>query len=190
MNLANYLSGCLKVLGRTDTGLENFNISRRGVWESCGAVLLSSVFYTVGALAVQKRRAIIAETDTIYALPFSVMAVVFGLYAATFLVTVYILCVVFERGDRFQPWVITRHWPMFFIAFLAALLFGLYMIGILPFMIAGYAAMALYVGTLAIDIRLAQKVGGFEWGAAIFAGCLITALGLTVLLVAVAQFVS
>jgi len=40
---------------------------------------------------------------------------------------------------------------------------------------------------LAADIRLAQKVAGFEWGTAILIGCIIVAVGLTFILLAISR---
>ena len=73
-------------------------------------------------------------------------------------------------------------------ALLAAALLGLFLAGVLPFVIAINIVLGVYLITLAIDIRLAQRIAGFEWGAAVLTGCIITAMGFTVLLMSIAQF--
>jgi len=65
---------------------------------------------------------------------------------------------------------------------------GLYMANILPFFVSIYIVFGIYLSTLLIDIRLAARIGGFEWGAAILTGCLITAMSLTVLMIGMSQF--
>ena len=197
MNLARYLAGCLKALGRSDGWEADFDLSRKGLKASFLAPLLSLPFYYVCAAAVLKNRRSLIDIDignfdpseSVAGLPTAAFFLIFALYAATFVVSVYLIAMIFERQDRFRPWVIVRHWSIFFAAMLAAIIMGLNMSGLLPFLIAIYSVMGIYLLTLAIDIRLAARIGGFEWGAATLTGCLITAMGLTVLMIGMAQFV-
>jgi len=76
-------------------------------------------------------------------------------------------------------WVITRNWTVFGLSLLTGAIFGLVSLGVLPFILANGVLFASYFGLLAADIRLAQKVVGFKWGFAILIGCLIVAVGLT-----------
>lgn len=188
MNLARYLAGCLKALGRADGWEDHFDLSRKGFKHSFLALALSLPFYYVCAAAVRRNQASLAES-AINGLPTAAFFLIFTLYVSTFVVSAYIIAMVFDKQDRFRPWVIVRHWSIFFAAMLAALLMGLYMGGVLPFLVAVYVVMGIYLLTLAIDIRLASRIAGFEWGAAVLTGCLITAMGLTVLMIGTAQFV-
>lgn len=99
------------------------------------------------------------------------------------------LCTVmlFDKQDRFRPWVITRHWAVFLLSLTTAFFFGLNLTGFLPFMAASGIAFAAYIGLLAIDIRLIQKVVGMNWGTAILIGCTIIAAGLTLLMLSLEQ---
>ncbi len=187
MNLPRLLSGCLAALGKREDWEIFFDLSRKGLQQSFIALLLSLPFYYVCAAAVQMHRAKILEETS--SLPAAAFFIVLLLYALMFLLVAYILCLVFDRQDRFRPWVIVRHWAVFFSALLAAAFFGLYMAGIVPFMIANIAAFTIYMGTLFIDIRLAKKIAGFDWGAAILTACIITAMGLMMILMGVSQYV-
>ena len=189
MNFVSYLAGCFKVLGRGEGWETDFDLSRKGFKRSFFALILSLPFYYVCAAAVQKHQAFLIDNTEIIALPISAFLLIFALYAMTFVVSVYIIAMVFDKQDRFRAWVVVRHWAIFFAAMFAALLMGLNMAGVLPFYVAIYSVLGIYLLTLAIDIRLASRVGGFEWGAAILTGCLITAMGITVLMIGVAQFV-
>ncbi len=193
MNLPRYLAGCLRAFGRAQGGGGNgwegyFDLSKKGFQQSFLALALSLPFYYVCAAAVQKHRASLPGANPDSAIPAAAFFVILGLYAGTFVLTAYILCLVFDKQAAFRPWVIVRHWSMFFAALLAAGLLGLYLAGALPFMIVIYMVLGIYLITLAIDIRLAQRIAGFEWGAAVLTGCIMTAMGLTVLLMGVAQF--
>jgi len=187
VNLAAYFSGSLKALGRGEGWEQFFDLSRKGFSQSFIALLLTLPCYYVCALAVAKQRAVVSA-EPVAAVPLLPFAIIFALYALTFSVSAYLLSLVFDKQDRFRPWVIVRHWTVFFAVLLAAMCMGLTLLG-LPFEIGMFAAFVLYMSTLVIDIRYAQKIAGFEWGAAVLAGCIITAMGFTILLTGVNQFV-
>ena len=188
MNLARYWTGCLRALGRSDDWESCFDLSKSGFRQSFLALALSLPFYYVCAAAVQKHRVSLPGANPESAIPAAAFIVILGLYAGTFVLSAYILCLVFDKQPAFRAWVIIRHWAMFFAALLAAALLGLFLAGVLPFVIAINIVLGVYLITLAIDIRLAQRIAGFEWGAAVLTGCIITAMGFTVLLMSIAQF--
>ena len=185
MNLARLLTGVIKVLGRSEDWPDHFDLSRKGLRLSFLALILSVPAYYLCAVAIQQHAARVTDTTPVY--PTAPFFLILGLYALIFVVCAYIIGLVFDRMDRFRPWVITRHWAVFFAALLAAILAGLYMAGILPFSILYGLWLIIYLGTLAIDIRLASRLGGFDWMGAVFTGCIITAMSLTILLIGVAQ---
>ncbi len=189
MNLPQLLTGTLRVLGRSEAWEDCFDLSKSGYRLSFLALILSIPFYYVCAAAVQKQRFIVTGADGAWSLPTTAFIIILGLYALTFVVSAYMLSLVFDKMDRFRAWVIVRHWAIFFSALLSALILGAFLAGWVPFTLAIYAVMGIYLFTLAIDIRLAQRIVGFEWGAAVLTGCLITAMGLTVLLMGVVQYI-
>lgn len=184
MNLAGLFQACLSVLGRGEWR-HRMNLTRRGFAVSFLAPILTVPCYFVCAAAVMKNRAAITGAEA--GPPTLLFFIVLALYAASFILSAYVISLAFDRMEKFGPWVIMRHWCMFFAALFAAFIMGLYILGFLPFGLVMNAALILYVGTLFIDIRLAQRAAGFDWGAAILTGCIITAMGLTVLLAGVYQ---
>lgn len=186
MNLAALLTACRKaLLGHTDWASE-IDLSARGFWQSYIALALSVPAFYICAISIARQRAVLFETtpSLVPPLPFAFVAFI---YLLTFSASAYIICAAFKIQDRFQVWVILRHWSVFFIVLLAATLYGLNLLGIMPFMAANYAALVLYLSVLIIDIRLAQKIGGFDFTPAIFTACIIFAMGLSVLLIGVVQ---
>ncbi len=192
MNLAAYLSGSLKALGRSDDWPSYFDLSRRGFKHSFLALILTLACYYICGLGLQVERAFRQSGSTVtsptpYAIPLTVFFTLALLYALTFVACAYILAMVFDKQDRFRAWVIVRHWSVFFTVFFVALLFGLYLYAGLPFAIVNMVALVAYLGVLAIDIRLAGKIAGFEWGGAVLTGCIIHGMSLTVIVAGVAQ---
>jgi len=119
--------------------------------------------------------------------PLAPFAIILLLYLLTFSAVAYIFAMIFDKQDRFRPWVVSRHWSIFWLVLLVAGLFGLYLIGVIPFAIVNYIALAAFLGILLIDIRLAQAVIPFPIGAAILIGCTINAMGLVVILLGFEQ---
>lgn len=186
MNLAKYLSGVISALKGEDRWPDFFDLSDFGFRESFFALVLSAPCYFICALAIQTERARVLEQVPAY--PNIVFFLVLAVYSLIFVACAYIISVVFEKMERFKPWVIVRHWAIFFASFLAAMFYGLAYLGVLPFQIANFLALLIYLGTLVIDIRLAARIPGFTWGPAIFTGCIITGMSLTALIIGVAQF--
>lgn len=190
MNLTAYLSGVVRALGGDSDWEGYFNLSKTGLKQSLFALAMTTLFYYICALGVQTQRAFMNGSDAPFAVPFAAFWIILILYVLTFIGCVYILTQVFDKQDRFRAWVIVRHWSVFFMSFIAAFLFGLFLMGVLPFSVANMVAFGLYLATLLVDIRLAQKIGGFDWGAAILCGCVIHAMGLTFILAGIMQFAS
>lgn len=188
MNVRQYFSGCLKALGFDTDWPEYFDLSERGFRLSFLTIPLSLPFYYMCALAIHKQQVTVLEQtpnyeggtpELISPLLFVLISLAFGF---SFSLIAFLLAGAFNKTSRFKSWAIVRHWSFFFVALIAAAFLGLTYFGIAPFSIILPLIFCLYLGTLAIDIRLAQKIGGFEWGGAILTGCIITALGLSVIL--------
>ncbi len=187
VNLARIQKGCLKVLGRSQDWPQYFDLSRRG-WRSLYFCLpVSMLFYFVCAAAAQTRRARHLEVRP--DLPIVPFFLILLLYTLMFALVAYGITMIFDRQDRFRPWVIIRYWTMFFAALIAAIFSGFYLLGILGFIPAMYLVLLVYLGTLAIDIRLAQRIAEFDWAASVFIGCIITGCSLTMVLVGVLHYI-
>jgi hypothetical protein len=150
-------------------------------------LLVLPAFYIIASSAIAGR----SELLKMEAIPVNIPAIaIIGLvYLLSFSAVAYILTMIFDRQDRLRAWVIIRHWCVFFLAWIAALGFGLFKAGIFPLPAAYGVLFAAYMGLLFIDIRIAQRVAGFDLGGATLAGCLISITGLSLLLTGVSYFV-
>lgn len=179
-------TACRKALLGAPDWNNTLDTSAQGLRLSYAALALSIPAYYICALAITTERAQISgqAKTLIPPLPFALAALV---YLLSFSASVYIICAAVNKRAQFRPWVILRHWSAFFCVLFAASLYGLYLLGLMPFMAANFAALILYLATLAIDIRLAQRAGELELTPAIFTACIIFAMGLSVLLIGVVQ---
>lgn len=171
------LIGIFAVLGTWPNWESYFDLSRRGLKFSCLALCASLAPLWLVIHGVQSERARLTEVDLTLPniLPFILIT---GLWLFSFLALAYPIGMIFEKMDRTRPWIITRNWTVFGFCLVAGAVFGLVSLGVLPFVLANGVLFAAYLGLLAADIRLAQKVVGFGWGAAILIGCVIVAVGL------------
>ena len=135
---------------------------------------------------IQSERAHVNETDL--SLPGVVpFILIVGLWLFSFPALAYLIGMIFEKMDRVRVWTITRNWTVFGFSLLAGGVFGLVNLGLLPFIAATGVLFAAYLGLLAADIRLAQKVAGFNWGMAVLIGCAVVAVGLTFVQLAISR---
>lgn len=186
MNIIAALSGSVKALAGRSDWVDHFDLSRKGLQQSFIALLLTIPAFYLITHAVQLERAKMVE-DVAAAVPLTPFAIILVLYLLCFSAVAYIFAMVFDKQDRFRPWVITRHWSVFWLVLIVAGLFGLYLIGALPFTVVNYIALAAFLGILLIDIRLAQLIVPFPMGSAILIGCVINAMGLVVILLGFEQ---
>ncbi len=191
MNLARLFSGCFKALGRDTHWPDYFDLSTKGFRQSFLTIPLSLPFFYVCAAALHKQQvAVLSQSPEAPAVmpglispaPFVLIFLTFGF---SFSALAYFLARMFQKDEVFKSWVVVRHWTFFFLAFIVSVLLGASYLGVIPFAFVLPFIFMIYLGTLAVDIRYAQKIAGFEWGAAILAGCMITALGLMVVLIGV-----
>lgn len=163
---------------------QDFDLSAAALPRSFVAVAAYIPLGFVAALAVMR------YNDNTASIPYGSIAITLGLIALTFPLIAYLLCMVFDKMDKFRPWVIVRNWAFFVALTLMAAGFALFLIGVLPFFVAYVIALGLYLATLAIDIRLAWRVAGFDWMGAIFAGILISAASMMVVSLVISQSIA
>jgi hypothetical protein len=186
-HLFSYLKGCFAVVGRIPNWEQFFDLSPKALRLSFIAqFFILPAFYGV-ALAVRRGRLdALGEAGPINAAAIGVIGLIFLL---SFSAVAYILTMVFDKQDRLRPWVIVRHWSLFFLAWISAAAFGLYILGLFPFMAANGVFFAAYMGLLFIDVRLAKRIVGFDWPGAILTGCIIAVTGMALLLTGVSYFI-
>lgn len=176
------LQGVINALGKEDWESE-FDLSPKALPRSFLAVALYIPLSFVAA------RAAVKYNDVVGHVPYLSIAIILILISLTFPLVAYILCSVFDKQESFRPWVIVRHWAILFAWIIVALPFGLYLIGLIPFSVSFFLGMMAYLGTLAIDIRLAMRVAEFDWMGAVFTGILITTSSMMVLLLGMQQII-
>lgn len=172
-------------MGRADW-VDHFDLTRKGLQQSFIALILTiPAFYLIAhTVQVQRSRLLQEPVTIVHLIPF---AIILLLYLLCFSAVAYIFVMIFDKQDRFRPWVITRHWSVFWLVLIISVIFGLNLIGIMPFAAANFLALAGFLGILLIDIRLTQKIIPFPMGAAILIGCTINAMGLVVILLGFQQ---
>ena len=186
MQLIKPLLGIFAVLGNWPNWENYFDLSRRGQKISFVVLALSLLPLWLVVYGIQSERARLTETEL--SLPGLVpFILVFGLWLFSFPLVAYLVAMIFEKMDRVRMWTITRNWTVFALSLLAGLVFGLFALGLLPFALANGVFFAAYLGVLAADIRLTQKVAGFSWGTAILLSGVIVAVGLTFIILAISR---
>lgn len=183
MNVGLYLTGVIRALRQQAGWDASFNLTRRGFQQSFVAMALTLACYYICVLGLtQFDDAPEAGIEGIAFMPFVLAA---GLYALTFVACAYVFGLLLNCQDRFRPWVIVRHWAVFFDAFIAGLAFTLFLIGVLPYSMAQWIALACYLLVLVIDIQLARVIVGVNIIPAVFIGCIIHTVSLACLFLAV-----
>ncbi|WP_409433280.1 hypothetical protein ACJ3XI_01920 [Litorimonas sp. RW-G-Af-16] len=186
MNPARHFLGLFAVVGNWPNWESYFDLSRGGIRASFIALALSLPPLYLIAYAIGQTRAQMLGVSFVPPHVPSFIAIA-AIFLLSFPIMALVLAMVFDAQDRFRAWVITRHWAVFFLSLVVGIMFGLTLLTPLPFMVANGVAFAAYLGLLAIDIRLLQKVVGLNWGAAILIGCVIVAVGLTLLMLGIQQ---
>lgn len=190
MNLSAYLSACISVLRGGDDWTQKFTLGREGLRQSYVALLLTVPAFYTAAMAIARRRTEVAEAagESFPALlPVPVFAVLTLLFLLSFSACAYIAAMLFDRQDRFAPWVIARHWCVFFMSLCVAVAYGGYLLAIVPFALANAIGFVMFMAILPVDIRLSARVAGFGWQGAVYAGCVIWAVGLGMLVFGIGQ---
>ncbi len=180
MNIAKIFIGAYNVL-RGKPWEAGFDLSAQALPKSFLAV---AAYIPLGIIAAKAAVKFNANTSNV---PYGPIAITLCLITLTFPLIAYVLCMVFDKMDRFRPWVIVRNWTILFVLILIAAVLGLYLVDLLPFFLAYLTALILYICTLFIDIRLAWRVAEFDWMGAVFAGILISAATMMVLALTISQ---
>lgn len=188
MNPGRYFTGFIKALGLDQNWREYFDLTGSGFQRSFLTIPLALPFFYLCVLALHKQNLAVLALNPdfegplpalISPLSFVVISLAFGF---SFSALAYGLSLAFGKLEHYRAWVTVRHWGFFFWAVIVSLFLGATYIGLIPFAAIIPILFILYMATLVIDIRLAQKIGGFDWGGAALVGCMTTALGLTIIL--------
>ena len=186
MQLTKSILGIFAVLGTWPQWESYFDLSRKGQKISFIVLMLSLAPLWLVVYAIQAERAGVNGTEISLPglLPYSLIV---GLWLLSFPALAYLIGMIFEKMDRVRMWTITRNWAVFVYSLVVGVICGLAYLGFVPMVLAYGVLFAAYLGLLAADIRLAQKVAGFKWGLAILIGCVIVAVGLTFVQLAISR---
>lgn len=188
MNPISYLKGCMAAVGRIPNWERFFDLSKQALRVSFAAqILILPAFYIMSLSVAKGRSTALGNVEVAVNTP---VIITLGLvYLLSFSAVAYMMVMVFDKQDRLRPWVIVRHWSVFFLAWVSALGFGLYLLEIFPFMAANGVFFAAFMGLLFVDIRLGKRIVGFDWNGAVLTGCIIAVTGLSLLLTGLSYFI-
>jgi hypothetical protein len=182
------LYGIFGAVGNWSDWQRFFDQSRAGVITSFVALLLCFPALWFVRVGLETERASLAETA---APDFQIgpFALIIGLWLLSFPVTSALVAVLMNRTDRLPLWWTARNWAVTWLCLALGLVFvSVIYFGAPP--IVGYGALlAAYLGLLPIDIRLAQRAGGFPIGTAVLIGCVIVSTGMMVMLTGLLQVI-
>ena len=134
------------------------------------------------ASAVEMQRGVLTGQDVT-----SVSLISVGLLSLLWLASFFpvsgAVAMLMRKTTTLHRWWITRNWAVVGLSVILGAAAGLHRLGA-PFALLNAVLFSAYFGLLLIDIRLAQRVGGYALGAAVLIGCIVVGVGLSVVLFA------
>ena len=155
---------------------------------SLAAIGGSVLLIMIAARTIIFLRAALAETPP--AFPALHIGLTAALYLLAFTALAWMISLIFHRREEFWGWAAMRHWVVFYALIPVTLSLVLARMGIFPLALANAILFTAFIGWLFADIRLAQKLGGLGVIGGVFAGCMIHAMGLSILLTAIVQLIA
>lgn len=161
-----------------------FDRSRGGLILSFLALLLCLplLWFVAQQIELEWARRLAIEPVALSLTHFSAIIAAIGM---TFTATAAIIATVLQKTERLTLWLMARNWAVFFLCAALSLVFAAVAFTPLPFVVANGALFAAYLGLLPIDIRLAQRAGGFPLMSSILIGCIVVSTTMMVLLTGV-----
>lgn len=183
------LYGVFGAVGRWPDWHRYFDQTRAGLTASflaLGVCFPALWFVMVG---LETERAVLAGTPVpdFQILPF---VIIIGLWLVSFPVTSALIAILMGRTAQLPLWWTARNWSVSWLCLTLGLVFFSVAYFGLPAIVGYGALLAAYLGLLPIDIRLAQRAGGFPLGTAILIGCVIVSAGMMVMLSGLLQVMS
>ncbi len=160
------------------------NTSRSGLVNSFIALAVTIPF---GLLIA---RAILQYNANTSRFPFFAIAITLMFIAATFPVLAFLFTKGFKKEEQLYAWLVLRNWAFFLIMAGFAALAGLYLLDVLPFSFVYFLGLGLYLATLGIDIRLAERIAGFGWTISVIVAITISIATMIIILNALGLGVS
>lgn len=183
------LYGVFGAVGRWPEWARFFDRSRKGVITSFLALGFCFPALWLVMVGLETERAQLVGTDVpdFRIAPFGL---IIGLWLLSFPVTSALVAILMSRTERLPLWWTVRNWAVTWLCLALGFVFvGIVFFG-LPAIIGYGALLAAYLGLLPIDIRLAQRAGGFTLSTAILIGCIVVSAGMMVMLSGLLQVIS
>lgn len=192
MKALNGLKGVLALMGRNPmTDFRDYFGDAKPAFQNSLAAIGGSVLLILiaarGVISLQRRAALDEAVDT--AIPAFQIGITAGLYLLAFTLIAFMLCLVFDRRGAYLRWAVLRHWMVFYALVPTAVVLTLAAAGWLPAALANGVLFAVFIGWIFADIRVAYKAGELGLMSAVFAACMVHAMGLSVILTAVVQMI-
>jgi hypothetical protein len=183
------LYGVFGAVGRWPNWQRFFDQTRAGMITSFFALGICFPALWCVMVGLETERAALAGTPVpdFKILPF---VIIIGLWLASFPIMSALIAILMNRTAHLPLWWTARNWAVSWLCGVLGLIFlGVVFLGV-PAIIGYGALLAAYLGLLPIDIRLAQRAGGFALGTAILIGCVIVSAGMMVMLSGLLQVMS
>lgn len=183
------LYGVFGAVGRWSDWQRYFDQTRGGMIGSFFALCICFPALWFVMVGLETERAALAGTSVpdFQILPF---VIIIGLWLVSFPVTSALIAILMGHTAHLSLWWTARNWAVSWLCLtLGLIFFGVAFLG-LPAIVGYGALLAAYLGLLPIDIRLAQRAGGFPLGTSILIGCVIVSAGMMVMLSGLLQLMS
>lgn len=175
------LYGVFGAVGTWSDWTRFFDASRAGVIRSFLVLLVCFPALWTVMIALETERAALAGTDVPSFRP-GIFVLIIGVWLLSFPLTSGLTALLMNRTDRLPIWWVARNWALAWICVGLGAVFLLVTYAGVPTIVGYGALLAAYLGLLPIDIRLAQRAGGFPLMTAVLIGCIIVSTGMMVML--------
>ena len=184
----NPLYGVFGAVGNWPDWERFFDTSRNGLIKSFLGLLICFPSLWLVMVGLETQRASLAGTEppVFQVAPFGT---IIGFWLLAFPITAGVIALLMQRMERFALWLVARNWAVTWLCLVLGGVFLAVRYAGLPTIMGYGALLAAYLGLLPIDIRLAQRAGGFPLMTAILVGCIIVSTGMIVLLTGLLQVI-
>ena len=180
------LLGVLGAVGRWPDWAAHFNRGRAGLIESFLALIVCfPALWLVLEASLEAGAPPEPDRMDSYVVPEPeplIFALIVGAYLLSFAVTAGVIALLMRRTERLALWLTARNWAVVYLCAALGVVFALVLYAGLPYAVGSGVLFAAYLGLLPIDIRLAQRAGGFPLMSAVLIGCVVVSTSLVVLL--------
>ena len=191
MSLMRGFNGVIALMGRAprDEFPNYFGEAKPAFANSLAAIGGSVLLIMIAARYIIALRRRITGAEEAAGFPALQVGVTAFIYLIAFTAIAFMLAAIFDRKEAYYRWATVRHWMVFYALIPTTLALILAKLGVLPLMLANGLLFVVFIGWLFADIRAGYKLGEMGIVSAIFAACMVHAMGVSVILTAVVQMI-